>query len=176
MIWTLKKFWKTFKPLFSEKEVPGFDKLILVENETIISNNKDIAECMNSYFSHITDTLDIKKWPMPNDINPTDDNVTIAIKKYESHPSIKMIKRTIGNDKKFEFTHIYPNDICSHIKRLNTSKSVSGQIPISIWKSAIDICGNKLTDCANASLYDCKFPSTLKLADVTPTFKNDDKI
>ena len=76
---------------------------------------------------------------------PTDDNVTIAIKKYESHPSIKMIKRTIGNDKQFEFTHIYPNDICSHIKRLNTSKSVSGQIPISIWKSAIDICGNKLT-------------------------------
>ena len=106
MIWTLKKFWKTFKPLFSEKEVPGFGKLILVENETIISNNKDIAECMNSYFSHITDTLDIKKWPMPNDINPTDDNVTIAIKKYESHPSIKMIKRTIGNDKKIEFTHM----------------------------------------------------------------------
>ena len=71
---TVKKFWKTFKPLFSEKEVPGFDKLILVENETIISNK-------NSYFSHITDTLDIKKWPMPNDINPTDDNVTIAILK-----------------------------------------------------------------------------------------------
>ena len=49
---TVKKFWKTFKPLFSEKEVPGFDKLILVENETIILINKDIAECMNSYFSH----------------------------------------------------------------------------------------------------------------------------
>ena len=70
--------------------------------------------------------------------DPTDDNVTIAVKKYESHTSIKMIKRTIGNDKKFEFTCIYPNEICSPIKRLNTSKSVSGQIP-SIWKSAIDI-------------------------------------
>ena len=52
MILALKKFWKTFKPLFSEKEVPGFDKPVLVENETIISKNKDIAECMNSYFSH----------------------------------------------------------------------------------------------------------------------------
>ena len=38
------------------------------------------------------------------------------------------------------------------------------------------LCGNKLTDCANASLYDCKFPSTLKLSDVTPTFKNDNKL
>ena len=44
-----KKFWKTVKPFFSEKHF-GKKKVILVEDEHIISNDKEVAETMNIFF------------------------------------------------------------------------------------------------------------------------------
>ena len=48
-----KKFWQTVKPFFSEKHF-GKKKVILVEDENIISNNKEVAEIMNAFFSNIS--------------------------------------------------------------------------------------------------------------------------
>ena len=53
-----KKFWRTVKPLFSEKKFSK-RKLILVENEEIISNDLDVAENMNTFFSNIVENLEI---------------------------------------------------------------------------------------------------------------------
>ena len=41
-------FWKTFKPLFSDKEANR--KIILVENGEVLSDDKRISECFNEYF------------------------------------------------------------------------------------------------------------------------------
>ena len=48
-----KKFWKSVKPNFTNKTKKN-EKIILVENENIISENKEIAEIMNDYFVNIT--------------------------------------------------------------------------------------------------------------------------
>ena len=53
-----KKFWGTVKPLFSEKCVSG-DDITLVENKTIISDDKQVAGIFNSFFSGAVKSLNI---------------------------------------------------------------------------------------------------------------------
>ena len=52
-----KKFWKTFKPFFPSKDTPS-EKMIIVEKVSGLSDDKEVAECMNNYFVNITE-----KWP-----------------------------------------------------------------------------------------------------------------
>ena len=51
-----KYFWKTFKSYFLEQSNPN-EKLLLVEDNVIISDDKEISNCFNSYFVNIIDTL-----------------------------------------------------------------------------------------------------------------------
>ena len=53
-----KKFWKTVKPLFTDK-VQTSSSITLVENEKIITNDSEIAEIFNEFFTNITKTMDI---------------------------------------------------------------------------------------------------------------------
>ena len=50
-----KKFWKTVKPILSDKGRSN-SKITLIENDTIISNDKEFAETLNDYFVSITDS------------------------------------------------------------------------------------------------------------------------
>ena len=50
---TSKNFWKSFKPMFSQKYAPA-KKFMLVEGDEIIRDDKMLAEIMNNYFSNIT--------------------------------------------------------------------------------------------------------------------------
>ena len=77
-----KKLWKTFKPLLSHNENTS-DKIILVENDEILSDDKEIAVCFNDYFADITKTLDIKEWPTPEDNQIISDDVEKAIHKHK---------------------------------------------------------------------------------------------
>ena len=53
-----EKFWKTVKPLFSNKN-PMSEKITLIEDARILSNDVEVAECFNEYFCNFTDSLDI---------------------------------------------------------------------------------------------------------------------
>ena len=85
-----RKIWKTVKPLFSDK-IQASSKITLLENQVVVTDAKEVAEIFNEYFVNITDSLGIIQ---PKDaLTPTDglhDPVEIAIKKYSSHPSIKL--------------------------------------------------------------------------------------
>ena len=48
-----KTFWRTVKPLFSNKNNKS-TKIILVENDEIITNDMKNAEVMNEYFVSMT--------------------------------------------------------------------------------------------------------------------------
>ena len=48
-----KKFWKTIKPFFSDKGL-NCNKMMLSENDQIISDETTIADTMNKYFVNIT--------------------------------------------------------------------------------------------------------------------------
>ena len=57
-----KKFWKTVKPLFSDK-IKNQSKIVLVENDEVISDDCQVTEIFNNHFATITDPVDkvIKK-------------------------------------------------------------------------------------------------------------------
>ena len=54
-----KTFWKTVKPLFSEKHFSN-NKITLIEGEEIIHNDREIAEKFNSYFANVVENLGIE--------------------------------------------------------------------------------------------------------------------
>ena len=79
-----KKFWKTVKPVLSDKGQSS-SKIILIENDTIISNDNEVAETLNGYFISITDSLGLTE----NTEVIVSDPIDSAIIKYSNHPSIR---------------------------------------------------------------------------------------
>ena len=55
-----KSFWKTVKPSFTENTLKD-KKTVLVENDTTISEENEVAEIFRSYFCGIVDSLNIKR-------------------------------------------------------------------------------------------------------------------
>ena len=48
-----RKFWKAVKPMFSNENPMG-EKIVLIKDDKIISDDKVIAESFNSHFVNIT--------------------------------------------------------------------------------------------------------------------------
>ena len=98
-----RKFWKSVKPLFSDK-IQAPSKIALLENEVLVTDDKEVAEIFNEYFVNITDSLGIIE---PKDaLQDTDgisDLVEIAIQKYSSHPSVKLISSNTKPSHSFAF-------------------------------------------------------------------------
>ena len=54
-----KNFWKTIKPFFSYKGL-NTNKLMLIEDKNLISEEFVLANTMNQYFTNITKQLNVK--------------------------------------------------------------------------------------------------------------------
>ena len=54
-----KKFWKTVKPLFSEK-VMLTENITLIENNVLKSEDEEVAKIFNSFFSNAVKNLNIE--------------------------------------------------------------------------------------------------------------------
>ena len=52
-----KRFWKTVKPYFSNKDMSS-NKLVLEENNRINTKKKEIVTAMNTFFVNVTEGLD----------------------------------------------------------------------------------------------------------------------
>ena len=166
-----KVFWTTFKPLLSSNGTKNVSKITLVENGTVLTNDKDISECFNDYFVNITDTLDIEK---PTQTNEADskNSVAQAIEKHKNHPSVLRIENALLGNETFSLSPFTAADVWDEINHLDSSKTVSGKIPVKILKMTSALCFNEVAEIANAMLESGLFPNKLKKADVSPIFKN----
>ena len=174
-----KKFWKTVKPLFSDKTVTS-DDILLTEKDNIISDSKSIAEIFRDFFSNAVKNLNIENSNVFNDqdskIKHDDDPVKTAIEKYKKHPSILKIKQHFPSEKKFLFQKTNLEEVTNEIKNLVISKaSPIDSIPSVILKNHIEIISSKIEIDFNKAIVDGIFPQNMKLADVTPVFKKEDK-
>ena len=116
-----KKFWKTIKPLFSNKQHNPKRNIVIVENETVISDNKNVAETFNTYFIEAVENLEVEQF-ISTDIENTDlednsYNIDIIINRYKLHPSIKKIKENVTILNKFEFADVTSENIETEIKK-----------------------------------------------------------
>ena len=94
-----KKFWKTVKPLFSDKII-STDNITLIENDVIVTEDKKVAEIFNSFFSNAVKNLNIDSYEHFSfdeyflcKEKGNDDPIIKAIEKYDKHPSILKIKK-----------------------------------------------------------------------------------
>ena len=127
-----KKFWKCMKPLFSDKSNGIKRKIILIENDDIISVDKDVAEIMNNYFIEAVENLGINKFVSEEVTNEKDSShITDVIKKYEKHPSIVKIKQNFVVEEPFHFTRVTIEGIEKLVQELKTKKSTTDKdIPV----------------------------------------------
>ena len=173
-IQTSKKFFQTFKPYFSKKYTHS-EKLLLIENEKIVSDDTDIATHFNKYFANITDTLNIIEWPITTQAQLTTDPILNKIHRYNEHPSIKAINTHYNSVDKFNFKEISKKEIKYEIENLDVSKSSSGDIPIRFIKDYLPFYIESLQTSFNNAILSNTFPDPLKIVDVTAVFKKGDK-
>ena len=75
--------------------------VFLVEDNIIISDDKEISNCFHSYFINITDSLCLNEPEAIDGYMLSNDAILNAVNKYKSHPSITKIKNRIKAREKF---------------------------------------------------------------------------
>ena len=184
-----KTFWKTVKPLFTDK-IQTKSKITLIEkkvvsgvgqeqivSEKVISEDQAVAEVFNKFFINIVPNLKIPtNHNYDTDFLVTNDQVANALNKFRNHPSIIMIKNKRKADQCFSFGPVTYEDILKKTNNLDTAKaSQQSDVPTKILKQNSDyfaryLCGN-INQCISKSM----FPPDLKLVDVTPIYENKSK-
>ena len=142
------------------------NKLMLIENNNLISEESVLANTMNQYFTNITKQLNIKKSPQLK-------NLEDIINYYHNHISIVKIKSS-NNTHSDLFTSnlVLSDEIKRKILTLNNKEaSREGDIPVNILKDDTDTYLPILTKVFKSSNEQNGFPNELKLAHVFPIYK-----
>ena len=170
-----RKFWELNKPFFADKGMTH-SKITLIENDRIISDSQEIAETFNNFFKNAVNNLKIPS-PVEHLTETTeDDPVLAAIEKFSKHPSILKIKEIIKDGPNFSFSEVTLQDTLKLVGRLKTKKAGTyNDIPTNVLKNNIDICGEHLLNIINYGITTSCFDSNLKLADISPIFKDTDR-
>ena len=171
-----KKFWKTVKPLLSDKSVSR-EKINLTENEKMLTSESETAETLNNFFSNIVKKLNIPKFNSNNSVTENIKNpVFKSILNYKNHPSILAIQKYSKN-KTFHFEEVNIGEVEKEILKIDkTNASQKPDIPTRIIKEDFDVFANFLCTSISSAVNSLSFPSSLKLADVTPVDKKGERI
>lgn len=167
------KFWNTVKPMFSSSG-KGSNKITLVENGELQTDDQDIAETFGGFFIDAVSSLQIEEnRALLNDANDESDPVKKAVKKYRSHPSILDIKNHVDISAVFTFREVETEEMKKEILKLDSKKSGTFKdIPVKRLKEVADIVAEPLSQIWKVEvLQGRKFASQLKLADITPLHK-----
>ena len=168
-----RKFWKT---IFSNKGLNS-NKLMLKEKNRLITEKKELATVMNTFFVNITKSLDLKK-DDDSSLNPINfENINDILGKHKNHPSVHKISQTFITNEKFSFNFLTEDQVRELIMNLDSSKATPiGDISVDILKSTIYIHLPFITNSINWSIEKDCFPEELKHAKVRPIFKKKDDL
>ena len=150
-----KAFWKTVKPFLSGKTVSK-EKITLIEENEIVSDDEDTAQVINTFFSNIIGSLDIPEYvtnnPIPDKIG---DPIIKLILKYRKHTSILTIGEVYKekNYAAFSFSEVGKEEMFWGISNLDVSKACQDtNIPSKIIKENADIFASFLHSSFNTSV------------------------
>ena len=169
-------FWKRIKPLFSNKQIGLQRNITIVEKGNVISNKKEVAEKLNNFFVESVENLDIEYFVTDINDSPPSNIIDQIVKNYEAHPSIvKIRENTIVTDK-FVFIDTTSQIFKDEIRQLYPTKaSIGNDIPAKMLINSNEIVSDYLADIYNNSKNDETYPTSLKIADVVPIHKKDEK-
>ena len=170
-----KTFWKTVKPFFSEKN-NNRKKIVLLEGEEIISDDTDVAESMNNFFSNIVNNLNITGYSTEEfSCDLEKDFISNIILKFKNHPSILKIKDKNEIMDRFHFSMSNDAEMSANLKSLDKRKpSTVNNIPAKVIAENYDIISPFITKINNDCKSTSNFPAPLKCADITPAHKKEE--
>ena len=114
-----KKFWKTIKPFFTEKNKTS-NNIILAENNQTLREDKTICRIFNTYLTNVTNGL--KLWQVDES------------ESFGDEQSCRLIKESYGGES-FSFKTISKDNIVEVVKKFSSNKaSQSNDMSISIIK------------------------------------------
>ena len=168
-----KKFFDTIKPLFS-KSISSKQNITLVEDNELITEDKEVAEKFNKFFIATVSSLDItENKDLLTDHTNINDPVEIAVKKFENHPSILDIKKNVTIKTLFSFSQVNAAEMLLEINELDSKKTGTFMnIPVKRLQDVGDIVAEVLAQIWNHEIIEKKkFDVQLKVADITPLHK-----
>ena len=117
-----KMFWKTVKPMFSNKSV-NRESINLVKGDKISSENLEGAETFNAFCSNILKEMNVPLGQkLLTEADHIKDPVLRIIERFKKHPRVVAI---FENHKAsaFSFRHVSLDEITKEIKRLEVKKA-----------------------------------------------------
>ena len=118
-----KKFWKTVKPLFSNK-IQGSASITLLENDVVESDDTRVAEILNDYFVDITKTLGVACEEDSTNLDiPSQDTLQTTFQRFQCHPSIVKIRATVNSAQSFSFHQISVQEMFNQLMKLDPKKA-----------------------------------------------------
>ena len=115
-------FWNVMKPLFSNKGGVN-DNIVLVKDNKMISDDTEVAQTFNDFFTNVVSALDIiENKSLLTETKNENGGVKQVIKRFEIHPSILSIKENVKIDIRFKFSELNVDDIRNEIKCLKPNK------------------------------------------------------
>ena len=117
-----KDFWPTIKPFLSSKSSKNDCDIILLENDTLIADQKEVSGLLNDFYINIAREIgiDSQSQDMAN------------------HPSIEAIKENTPEQgySSFNFKPVDQSLVCKSIKKLNPKKATGvDQLPAKLIKA-----------------------------------------
>ena len=114
-----------------EKEEITTNTNEIIEKETLLVNNDEIAKTFNEHSAETAEKLNTFEWPSNNE-DLTEQIRTKIIKKFKNHPSIVKTKNKYLIKEKFSFQSVSVKDVENVIKNIPNNKASGGDIPIQI--------------------------------------------
>ena len=140
------------------------NKITLLEDDELVSDDEKISKILNDSFVNITAGLTIAEIEKNlTKINKSCHPVDVAIDMYKSHPSIKLIKQNIEARDKFSFQQVSLEVIETQLRDLDPTKSSTfGSIPVKFLTERSDLFAQVLHFFINESVNTSNFPNELK--------------
>ena len=166
-----KEFWRTVKPLISNKAGGSIDSIILREHDNIITNTDTVCDVLNEFYVNVTKDIG------PDDSIQYEDSIENIIEQYKDHDSIRRINENVDQSRSFSFQRVTSEDVFKILNKLNPRKATGyDNIPPKLLRiCARSICA-PLAELVNMSLTQCVFPDALKYANVSPIYKKEDNM
>ena len=169
-----QKLWKTIKPFLTSKQ-PSSNNIILKEDDKIITDEREICDIFNDYFSHVAMYIGFKD-DIPDDFQ-TADGVARIIDKHSNHASVTKIKENVQTQHYFNFTAVNDKDIEKLIQRMDPKKAQGyDNIPSKLLRLGASGISSHLSHLVNHCLHVREFPDIMKLADVSSLYKKHDDL
>ena len=170
-----KTFWKTVEPLSPENNFSN-NKITLVKDDEIISTDNELAETFNRFFTNAVRYLNIDGFKTEYCSNPELDIISNIIDKFKNHPSMLNIKENVKVQSKFNFSTVTETMVRTKINAMDKKKPTTyNHIPTQILFENSDIISPYITGIYNEAKFKAYFPSSLKLAGITPAHKQEER-